>query len=114
MIWYFVGYAVLVNLVTFVLFGIDKKRAKQHEAWQRPRGRGRKKQTSEQEKAPRPRIPEKTLFIAAILGGSVGAMAGMAFFHHKTRKAAFRWGMPLILILQLAVIWVALFGLPDR
>ena len=105
---------MLVNLVTFVLFGIDKKRAKQHEAWQRSRGRGRKKQTSEREKAPRPRIPEKTLFIAAILGGSVGAMAGMAFFHHKTRKAAFRWGMPLILVLQLAVIWVALFGLPDR
>ena len=61
MIWYFVGYAVLVNLVTFALFGIDKKRAKQHEAWQRSRARGRKKQTSEREKAPRPRIPEKTL-----------------------------------------------------
>ena len=114
MIWYFVGYAVLVNLVAFALFGVDKKRAKQHEAFQRSRGRGRGKRTQEKEKAPRRRIPEKFFFILAVLGGSIGSMAGMAVFHHKTRKTAFRWGMPIILLLQLAVIWVALFGLPAR
>ncbi len=111
MIWYFVGYAVLVNLVTFALFGIDKKRAKQHEAWQRSHSRGRGKRTQDKERAPRRRIPEKTLFVLAILGGSIGAMAGMAVFHHKTRKAIFRWGMPAILLIQILVVWIAVRGI---
>ena len=109
MIWYFVGYVVLINVVTFLLFGIDKKRAKQHEAY--ARSRGRRKKTPEKEKPPKRRIPEKTLFAAAILGGSIGAMLGMAVFHHKTRQPHFRWGMPAILLIQIVVVWIAVKGI---
>ena len=109
MIWYFVGYVVLINVVTFILFGIDKKRAKQHEAY--ARSRGRRKKTPEKEKPPKRRIPEKTLFAAAILGGSLGAIVGMAVFRHKTLHPAFRYGMPAILVIQLVVIWIAVKGI---
>ena len=112
MIWYFIGWLVLVNLVTFILFGVDKKRAKQNEALMKKRGRGRSK-TAPQQKPAR-RIPEKTLFAAAILGGSIGAMIGMAVFRHKTLKPGFRYGMPAILVLQLAVVWIAVFGIPAK
>ena len=75
----------VVNLAGFILMGVDKSRAKR-DAW---------------------RIPEKTLFLTAILGGSVGAIAGMFFFHHKTRHWYFRFGLPAILVVQLvAVGWL--------
>lgn len=77
--WIVVVYLVLINVVTFITFGVDKSRARKH-AW---------------------RIPEKTLFFLAIIGGSVGAIAGMYFFRHKTRHWYFVIGMPLILILQI-------------
>lgn len=78
-------YFAAINLVTFFVYGIDKYRAKRG-AW---------------------RIPEKTLFLLPILGGSIGAIAGMKFFHHKTKHWYFRYGLPLILILQLAlVVWL--------
>ena len=109
MIWYFVGWLVLVNLVTFILFGVDKKRAKQNEALLK--ARGRKKSKSVPQKKPVRRIPEKTLFAAAVLGGSIGAMIGMAVFRHKTLHSAFRYGMPAILVLQLAVVWIAVRGI---
>lgn len=67
------------NLAGFILMGVDKSRAKR-DAW---------------------RIPEKTLFLTAILGGSVGAIAGMFFFHHKTKHWYFRFGLPAILVVQL-------------
>lgn len=73
------GYLVIINLVAFALMGIDKGKAKRG-AW---------------------RIPEKTLFLSAILGGSIGAIAGMQHFRHKTKHWYFKYGMPLILILQL-------------
>ena len=69
-----------VNLVGFVLMGLDKWKAKRG-AW---------------------RIPEKTLFLTALLGGTVGAMGGMRCFRHKTRHWQFRYGLPLLLVLQLA------------
>jgi uncharacterized membrane protein YsdA (DUF1294 family) len=81
--WIVVVYLVLINVVTFITFGVDKSRARKH-AW---------------------RIPEKRLFFLAIIGGSVGAIAGMYFFRHKTRHWYFVIGMPLILILQLAGAW---------
>ena len=75
------------NFVAFALMGVDKAKAR--------RGRWR--------------IPEKTLFLSAILGGSVGAMLGMSLFRHKTQHRRFRLGMPLILALQvlglLALSW---------
>ena len=53
------------------------------------------------------RIPEKTLLGCAVLGGSPGILLGMMLFHHKTRKPRFYVGVPLILLLQLAlVLWI--------
>ena len=76
-------YLVLINLVTFFVYGADKRRARQGK-W---------------------RVPEKTLFLLPLLGGSVGALLGMRVFHHKTRKAKFRLGVPAALLL-----WVLLLG----
>lgn len=76
-----------VNLVTFAVYGADKRRAKRDKR----------------------RVPEKTLFLLAIIGGSVGALLGMRVFHHKTRHWYFVWGIPAILLVQIAapvVIWV--------
>ena len=82
------GYFAAVNLVAFALMGIDKQRAKKH-LW---------------------RIPERTLFAAALVGGSVGALLSMYLFHHKTRHWYFVVGMPLILVAQLAAGYWLLAG----
>ncbi|MBR2132128.1 MAG: DUF1294 domain-containing protein [Oscillospiraceae bacterium] len=82
------AYLLIVNFVAFILMGDDKRRAKKQGVR---------------------RIPEKTLFLSAILGGSVGAIAGMQVFHHKTKHWYFVWGMPLILLVQVAlIIWLIL------
>ena len=74
-----------VNVVTFALYGIDKHRAK--------KGRWR--------------IPERTLLLLPLLGGSVGALLGMRVFHHKTKHWYFVWGVPAILLAQLALaVWL--------
>ena len=57
------------------------------------------------------RIPEATLFAIAIIGGSLGSIIGMFLFKHKTKHWYFKFGLPLILILQLAVL-VAMFTMP--
>ena len=75
-------YLVLVNLLAFLLMGADKRRARKG-MW---------------------RIPEAQLFLAALLGGSPGALLGMQLFRHKTRHWYFRWGLPIILLLQLLLI----------
>lgn len=72
---------VLINLLTFLTFGCDKAKAKRKGAR---------------------RVPEKTLFTLAGIGGSVGALLGMRLFHHKTLHRSFRFGIPLILLVQLA------------
>lgn len=78
------AYLIGINLVGFCLMAADKRRAQKHR-W---------------------RIPEHTLFAAAILGGSLGAILGMYLCHHKTRHWYFVVGMPLILILQVLVtLW---------
>ena len=76
---YLLAYLAAVNALSFALMGIDKRRARN---------------------ALR-RIPERTLFLAAIVGGSVGAILGMWTFHHKTKHWYFVYGMPLILLTQL-------------
>ena len=73
-----VGYLVIVNLWAFGLMWFDKRRAMQG---------GR-------------RIRERTLFVSALAGGSVGAVLGMRTFRHKTKHWYFVWGMPLILAAQ--------------
>lgn len=80
--WIFPGYILLVNIISFCLMGVDKSKAKRH-VW---------------------RIPEKTLFGFAIIGGSVGSILGMRFFHHKTKHWYFVWGMPLILLAQVLLL----------
>ena len=76
-------YLAIINLVTFLVFGVDKWKAKRKE----------KKDTVR-------RVPEKTLFLLSALGGSVGALLGMKAFHHKTLHKTFRFGIPAILVLQ--------------
>lgn len=81
-----IGYLVLVNLWALGLMWFDKHRAK---------AGGR-------------RVRERTLFLSALLGGSLGAVLGMRLFRHKTRHWYFVWGMPLILLAQIALgVWAA-------
>ncbi len=76
----------VANLAALILFGVDKKRAKE--------GRWR--------------IPEKTLFLSAILGGSIGAILGMHLFRHKTKHWYFRYGLPAILLVQIGLgLWLS-------
>ncbi|MBQ2257347.1 MAG: DUF1294 domain-containing protein [Lachnospiraceae bacterium] len=75
-------YLILINLSSFAMMGIDKRKAEK-KLW---------------------RIPESSLFIIAIIGGSIGSIIGMRVFHHKTRHWYFVYGMPLILLLQILLI----------
>ena len=77
------GYALIINLVAFIAMGVDKARSK---------------------KENKRRIPEKRLFLLALIGGSVGAVWGMFHFRHKTRHWYFRWGLPAILAAQAALL----------
>ena len=76
-------YLVVINVAALALFGADKRKAKKH-AW---------------------RISEKALFLSAVLGGSVGALLGMLLFRHKTKHWYFVIGIPLILIIQIFLLW---------
>lgn len=80
--YYIWDYLIIINLLTFLLFGLDKRRAKKHK-W---------------------RIEEKTLFLFCFLGGSLGGLMGMYTFRHKTLKKSFTVGIPVILIIQLLLI----------
>ena len=75
-------YLALVNLWAFCVMGIDKRRAKK-DAW---------------------RLSEKALFLPAVLFGALGGTVGMKVFHHKTRHWYFRFGFPVLLIVQLAAL----------
>ena len=75
----------VINLLTFIVYGADKRRARKGK-W---------------------RVPEKTLFLLPLLGGSIGALLGMRVFHHKTKHWYFVWGIPLILLAQMALaVWL--------
>lgn len=77
-----VCYLLAINAVTFIVYGIDKYKAKKAK-W---------------------RIPEATLLLLAVLGGSVGAWVGMKVWHHKTMHKKFKYGIPVILLIQIALI----------
>jgi len=79
----FAGYLLVVNLISLALMGLDKLRAVRR----------------------RRRIPEQVLLTLAALGGSIGTLAGMYLFRHKTRKKRFSVGIPIILVLQIAVLF---------
>ena len=76
-----------INIVTFFLYGIDKWKAKRSK-W---------------------RIEESTLLWWAAAGGSIGALLGMKAWHHKTLHVKFKYGLPAILIAQIAVVGVVLY-----
>ena len=81
-----ITYLLAINALAFLAFGIDKYKAK-HEKW---------------------RISEATLLLLAALGGSVGAWCGMKVWHHKTMHKKFRFGIPALFILQVALaVWIA-------
>lgn len=77
------GYLFIVNIIGLAVMGIDKAKAIKG-AW---------------------RIPEKTLFLFSLIGGSIGTWAGMYLFHHKTKHWYFVIGMPAILVLQLVIVY---------
>lgn len=74
-------YLIAINLFTFIVYGIDKWKAKKN-LW---------------------RIPEKTLLLLAAVGGSIGAWFAMFVWRHKTKHAKFRVGIPVIIFIQLVV-----------
>ena len=75
-------YLIVINVVTFLVYGIDKWKAKQG-SW---------------------RISEATLLILVVIDGSIGALLGMKVWHHKTQHKKFKYGLPLILIIQIILI----------
>ena len=75
-------YLLGINAVTFIVYGIDKYKAKKAK-W---------------------RIPEATLLLLAVLGGSIGAWMGMKVWHHKTKHKKFKYGIPAILLIQIALM----------
>ena len=75
-------YLLAINAVAFIVYGIDKYKAKKAK-W---------------------RIPEATLLLLAVLGGSVGAWMGMKVWHHKTMHKKFKYGIPDILLIQIALM----------
>ena len=77
-------YLIAINVVTFFLYGIDKWKAKRSK-W---------------------RISEATLLGLAVIGGSIGALLGMKVWHHKTMHKKFKYGLPLILIVQIAIVFL--------
>lgn len=82
-----VYYLICINILTFLVYGIDK--------WKARNGKWR--------------ISEATLLLLAVTGGSIGAWAGMSVWHHKTLHKKFRYGVPLILIIQVALIIFMLY-----
>jgi len=80
-------YLVVTNVVTFFVYGIDKWKAK-NSKW---------------------RIRETALLGLAVLGGSIGAWLGMKVWHHKTQHKKFKYGVPAIIIIQLAIIGYILY-----
>lgn len=84
-----ITYVIIINLIGFFLMGIDKRKAIKHAF----------------------RIPEATLFLIAFIGGSIGSILGMYTFRHKTRHWYFVYGMPFILLLQIALL-IFLYNAP--
>ena len=75
-------YLAAINLISFTAMGVDKSKARKR-SW---------------------RIPESTLFVLALIGGSIGSIVGMHLFRHKTKHWYFLYGMPAILIIQILIV----------
>lgn len=86
---YFIIYLVVINIITFLVMGLDKWKAKRG-SW---------------------RIQESALFTFVLFGGGIGGILGMIHFHHKTKKRKFQIGFPLITILEIAFLIYFFFNL---
>ncbi len=84
----YIIYLILMNAAGFIIMLVDKQRAI-HKKW---------------------RIPEKTLFLIGIIGGSLGAILGMRVFRHKTKHLKFKYGFPIILIIQIVLTYLLLIS----
>ena len=84
-----IWYLAVINFITWIAYGLDKGRAKSGK-W---------------------RIPERTLLLLALIGGSLGALAGMILFRHKTRKAKFVVGVPVMLVIHSVIVAVIVIEL---
>ena len=82
-------YLLGINIITFVAYGIDKWKSR-HAKW---------------------RTPEATLLGLAAIGGSIGAWLGMKLWHHKTLHKKFKYGIPLIIIVQIALLVASILSL---
>lgn len=80
---YLYEYLILINIISFIIFAVDKIRAKKNQ-W---------------------RIPEASLIFLAFIGGSLGGLLSMNIFRHKTSKLKFQIGMPVLLIFNVLVIY---------
>ena len=80
---YSMYYLLAINALSFILFGLDKYKAKKGK-W---------------------RISEATLLMMAVIGGSIGAWVGMRLWHHKTMHKKFKYGIPIIIILQVSLVF---------
>lgn len=78
---YFLFYLGIINVITFLVYGIDKLKAKKGK-W---------------------RVPEATLLLLAVIGGSIGAWLGIKVWHHKTMHKKFKYGIPIIMVLQVGL-----------
>ena len=78
---YILYYLAAINVITLIVYGIDKLKAKKGK-W---------------------RIPESTLLLLAIVGGSIGAWCGVKVWHHKTMHKKFRYGIPLIIAIHIGL-----------
>lgn len=85
---FFLYYFMLINIVTFVVYGLDKYKAR-HQQW---------------------RIPEKTLLLLAGVGGAIGAYSGMLTFRHKTKHRQFNILVPLFALIWIVVAYYVLGG----
>lgn len=81
---YLMYYLIIVNIAAWIMYGLDKWKAKSG-AW---------------------RIPERTLLLIALAGGSVGALAGMLLFRHKTKKPKFIIGVPVMIAAHCVIVGV--------
>ncbi|MDL4840638.1 DUF1294 domain-containing protein [Aquibacillus rhizosphaerae] len=76
-------YLFTMNLLAYILMGIDKKRSKNNE-W---------------------RISEKTLWSVSVIGGAIGTLVAMKYFRHKTKHASFKYGIPLICVTHIVIFF---------
>ena len=81
---YLLIYLAVINVIALIVMAADKRKAR-HNRW---------------------RISERTLFLLALTGGSIGVLAGMKLFRHKTRHLSFTLGIPAILIIQLLFVYL--------